>query len=98
MDKSLEKIFRGGHLTQNSGGLGPDDYLFRRLPRKPWVKVVIRVGEGREAYLNDLDNLALLFKYRDKHLTPAQLQTIYRRTRNVPTMNATDFVNKYGGD
>lgn len=37
-------IFEGGPIFQNSGGMGPDDYLLRPIGSRQWTKVIFRFG------------------------------------------------------
>ncbi len=90
-------VFNGGAMTQRSGGLGPDSYLFRRLPRKPWVRVEIRTNNGREAYQEDLECLAIILKHC-RRVHRAALQRKWQTLWGPKTMSASEFLAKYGGD
>lgn len=39
-------LFEGGPVFQNSGGMGPDDYLLRPIGTRQWVKVIFRFGRN----------------------------------------------------
>jgi hypothetical protein len=59
------KFFKGGHATVKSGGIEPDEYIFRYLPNGRYWHVIIRVKEGKEAYQSDLDGLSFVMQNRE---------------------------------
>ena len=87
--------FEGGNLTLKSGGIGPDDYLFRRLGSRKWVKVVIRHGPGMKAeYDADLLALGSIFRSCKRLCVPDMQRAAGRQARTLQTMSAEEFLNE----
>lgn len=59
-------LFEGGPVFQNSGGMGPDDYLLRPIGTRQWVKVIFRFGRNFGAEVVD----GKLFKTTVRPNTP----------------------------
>lgn len=95
--------FKGGPCTMKQGGIGPDDYLFRLLPRGLWHRVIIRhkpEDGGRAAYESDLVALSTILKNCERvHM--GELARIAQekesKGRPVRVLSATHFLKVYGG-
>lgn len=90
----------GGKMNLHSGGVGPDDYLFR-FGQSKWVKVVIRHGPGmNEEYRMDLKALSIILKmvnqdkgYRDVGTLARQAEKLEKAGQLV-TMSASAYLKR----
>ena len=97
-------VFAGGNSTQNSGGIGPDRYLFRLLPKGKWVEVYWRVTrlDSKEAYQADKAALIFLLKHRPEVNRTAHgdnRKRLYnRRIANnpIPLMSMAEYLDSLG--
>jgi len=90
-------FFEGGNLTLKSGGIGPDDYLFRKIGSRCWFKVVIRHGPNQsEEYHADLKALSVIYRRLSERLCLGETQQIERRQREkIQTLSASEFVSRF---
>ena len=89
------KKYKGGNRNLHSGGIGPDDYLFKRNSRGArWVSVYIRHGQGKQAeYWEDLDALSIILKNCERVCMP-DLARIYHP--DMPSSDAATFLYMQG--
>lgn len=87
------KKFKGGNLNLHSGGFGPDDYLFKRLPRGKWVKVVIRHGAGmKDEYVSDLAALGKILLSCEYRCISDNAKSYELCRDSIRVMNVTEFL------
>lgn len=84
--------YKGGPLTQRSGSIGPDSYLFRvNEPGRRYIEVYIRVNR-RQAYQADLKALSFIFRRCERVCRPDLLKVVERRSTPPQRMSATKFL------
>ena len=71
--------YKGGNVTLNSGGIGPDEYMFRCLPEGQWHRVYIRTKYGRAIYQWDKSALSFLLRHRTERLCVSDCQQVWHR-------------------
>lgn len=62
----MAKQFKGGNATVNSGGIGPDTYLFRALPSGRWTAVSLRTKQGHDVYEADKQALTVILRSSER--------------------------------
>jgi len=103
--------FKGGPVWLNSGGSGPDDYLLKPIEGGRWTYVIFRFGrnfrwsqDGRIENLKEAQANGAADKEVMDHIFPIKQICVpdnaarYRRMKergSVPTMNATEFWERY---
>lgn len=95
----ITPLFKGGNLTINSGGVGPDDYLFRKLPRGPWTRIIIRHGpRDRVQYEADRAGLTYLIKNSERTVHGDNVRFFAERKKTrIETLPAATFAARHGG-
>ena len=89
--------FKGGNLTLRSGGIGPDDYLFRcSRSRSKWFKVIIRHGPDQAMeYRQDLTALGSILRSCER-VAVGDLQRIASKRSKLRTVSAHEFLQAMG--
>ena len=102
-----KRKFKGGAIFLNSGGRGPDDYLIKPVVGGRWTLVIFRWGrnwQGKELGIEDARAAADSDRAAMEAIFPLQRVcipdnaarlTTMRKRGHVPTMNATEFLDKY---
>lgn len=88
--------FKGGTVTQKSGGIGPDDYIFRKEPRGRWIRVFIRVHGNRTEYEADLAALRYIYKNLSARVCTPDAQRIAEKRPDMPRLCAYEFARTFG--
>lgn len=98
----LELKFKGGPVWLNSGGQGPDDYLLKPIKGGRWTCVIFRWGRNwtgsKEAADNDKAAMEKIMPVLQWECVPDNWERWQEMKRKgpVPTMNATEFLERYG--
>ncbi len=92
-------VFKGGTLRLNCKGIGLGEWLFRRLPRGPWVRVVVRERGQKAEAKADMAALDYILKHKEAKVRSYLDNAVYydKHKATVKTMSAAQFLASYGG-
>lgn len=92
--------FKGGPIFQNSGGMGPDDYLLKPVKGGRWYKVIFRWGRHwtgqKKAAVEDREAMKNIFPIQRICVSDmAQRAQRMEREGKLVTLTAAEFWEKY---
>jgi len=88
--------FKGGNITLKSGGIGPDDYVFKVLPHGRYYKVILPTNQGRDLYEANKAAMIYVLRNRTERLCLSDAQAVFNRRPSMQVLDFWTFSNRFG--